>query len=234
MKIEIREATDKNIRFFLHSPISFANSIRRILLSEVPGTAIDLIEIKENVSVFADEMLANRLGLVPIYHKNNLIMKEECDCDNYCKRCSIVFLLCKKNTGTETISVTGQDLVCEDPGVVCHNSLIAKLAPGQMIDVKCIARTGLPMTHAKYCPVSAVTFNYDKRNKHRETNLWFEEDIKSEWPMINQTDDVDWNECMGVEMDVEIVEGSGNPKEILLKALEIFKSKIGAILERLE
>lgn len=231
MNIKIKELSKTNIKFTLYSQVSFANSLRRILLGEVPNTAIDVIEIRENRSVLPDEMIANRLGLVPIRHFNTLISKEECECDEFCDKCSIRFTLKKHNDTDSIISVTGQDLVTDTQGVFCHNTLLLKLAPGQGIDMKCIATLGTPQKHVKYCSVTAVGFVYDPRNKTRETKLWTEQDVKSEWPNINQSDETDWKEVEEIEMNVEVVEGMGKPKEVLLRALEIYRDKIEEVLD---
>lgn len=43
-----------------------ANAIRRILLSEVPTIAIETVFVHDNSSIMPDEMLAHRMGLVPL------------------------------------------------------------------------------------------------------------------------------------------------------------------------
>ncbi len=43
-----------------------ANAFRRILLSEVPTMAIEKVFVVNNTSVVQDEVLAHRLGLVPL------------------------------------------------------------------------------------------------------------------------------------------------------------------------
>lgn len=43
-----------------------ANALRRILLSEVPTMAIETVFIQRNTSIIQDEVLAHRLGLVPL------------------------------------------------------------------------------------------------------------------------------------------------------------------------
>lgn len=45
---------------------SLANAFRRIMLSEVPTMAIENVFFEDNTSIVVDEMVAHRLGLIPI------------------------------------------------------------------------------------------------------------------------------------------------------------------------
>jgi len=45
---------------------SLANAFRRILLSEVPSIAIKEVHMYMNTSVIQDEVLAHRMGLIPL------------------------------------------------------------------------------------------------------------------------------------------------------------------------
>ena len=45
---------------------SIANAFRRILLSEIPTLAIETCYITNNTSIVQDEVLASRLGLIPL------------------------------------------------------------------------------------------------------------------------------------------------------------------------
>ncbi|XP_034833707.1 DNA-directed RNA polymerases I and III subunit RPAC1 [Maniola hyperantus] len=45
---------------------AFANAFRRLMLSEVPSMAIEKVMIKNNTSIIQDEVLAHRLGLIPL------------------------------------------------------------------------------------------------------------------------------------------------------------------------
>lgn len=43
-----------------------ANTFRRLMLSDVPSMAIEKVHIYNNTSVIQDEVLAHRLGLIPL------------------------------------------------------------------------------------------------------------------------------------------------------------------------
>ena len=45
---------------------SLANSFRRILLAEIPTMAIEKVYMYNNTSVIQDEILAHRMGLIPL------------------------------------------------------------------------------------------------------------------------------------------------------------------------
>lgn len=45
---------------------SFANALRRILIAEIPTMAIEDVFVMRNTSIIADEILAHRLGLIPL------------------------------------------------------------------------------------------------------------------------------------------------------------------------
>jgi DNA-directed RNA polymerase I and III subunit RPAC1 len=43
-----------------------ANALRRILLSEIPTMAIEIVNMYQNTSIIPDEVLSHRLGLIPL------------------------------------------------------------------------------------------------------------------------------------------------------------------------
>lgn len=43
-----------------------ANTFRRLILSDVPSMAIEKVYISNNTSIIQDEVLAHRLGLIPL------------------------------------------------------------------------------------------------------------------------------------------------------------------------
>ena len=51
---------------FKHAPVSFVNSIRRILLSDIPTVVVRDVEILENTSQIPHEMLKHRVEMLPV------------------------------------------------------------------------------------------------------------------------------------------------------------------------
>jgi DNA-directed RNA polymerase II subunit RPB3 len=175
--------------------LSFANSLRRVVIGEIPTIAIDLVEIEENSSVLADEFIAHRLGLVPLNATgvNSLLYARDCDCENHCEHCSVTLSLHVKCTSDEEVMVYSRDLiptgerinqslgnpVISDPEQ--NGVLIAKLGKGQELKLECVCKKGIAKEHAKWMPTTAVGFEYDPHNKLHHLDLWYEKDPKEEW-----------------------------------------------------
>ncbi|CAG8458535.1 6493_t:CDS:10 [Paraglomus occultum] len=67
-KVKVYRLTDMEMEFDLIGiDASIANAFRRILIAEVPTMAIEHVFVFNNTSIIADEVLAHRLGLIPIY-----------------------------------------------------------------------------------------------------------------------------------------------------------------------
>ncbi|XP_061692832.1 DNA-directed RNA polymerases I and III subunit RPAC1 isoform X6 [Syngnathoides biaculeatus] len=66
-RIDIGQLTENLMEFdMLRIDAAIANAFRRILLAEVPTMAIEKVFIYNNTSIIQDEVLAQRLGLIPI------------------------------------------------------------------------------------------------------------------------------------------------------------------------
>ncbi|ODV90671.1 hypothetical protein CANCADRAFT_31549, partial [Tortispora caseinolytica NRRL Y-17796] len=200
-QVTIRELTRENVDLILSNvELGFTNAIRRAALAEIPTVAIDLVEVDINTSVLADEFLAHRLGLIPLESTGadeNLLYTRDCDCEEYCSRCSVILTLDAKCTSDQTLAVYARDLVLQDGARIGapvtndpleRGSLICKLRQNQQLRLKCIAKKGIAKEHAKWAPVSAVEFEYDPWNKLRHTSFWYEEDAAAEWPKSKNSD----------------------------------------------
>lgn len=73
INIQKYDKENQKISFITDMPISLANAIRRSVL-EIPILAIDEVEISQNDSALYDEILAHRLGLIPL--KTDKLIKE--------------------------------------------------------------------------------------------------------------------------------------------------------------
>ena len=66
-EIKIISIDFNTIKFELYNTeLTIANALRRVIISEVPTLAIDIVEISENTSFMHDEYLAHRMGLIPM------------------------------------------------------------------------------------------------------------------------------------------------------------------------
>jgi len=130
----------ETLRLTLNAPISFSSALRRIMISEVPTYAIENVYIYENTSSMYDEILAHRLGLIPI--KGKPVSNDEV----------IVFSLIKEGPCV----VYSGDLESEEGEVAFKNIPIVKLKEGQKLELECEALVGIGKTHAKWQPCNAV------------------------------------------------------------------------------
>lgn len=111
-KIKILSYSKYVIKFeLLNTDLAIANALRRIMISEVPTMAIDLVEIKENSSALHDEFIAHRLGLVPLYCPNieQFNYHEDCLCSSLCDKCTVKFTL-RKTCGDEQCEITSKHI----------------------------------------------------------------------------------------------------------------------------
>jgi len=159
MEIEFSSLDDTLARFTLTgaSP-AFANGFRRAMIGEVPTLAIEDVRIYDNTSAFFDEMLAHRLGLIPI--KTDLSTystQEKCSCGGAgCPGCMVTFTLSVEGPKT----VLSSDLIPQDPKAtpVYDNIPIVKLTKGQKLVLEAHAILNTGREHAKWQPTLVCGF----------------------------------------------------------------------------
>ncbi|TQS35676.1 hypothetical protein Golomagni_03897 [Golovinomyces magnicellulatus] len=255
--VKIHQAGPNHVNFELQNvDLGFANSLRRVVLAEVPTMAIDLIEVEANTSVLPDEYLCHRIGLIPLISKNvdDVIYSRDCECDQYCELCSVTLSLQAKCTSDDIMKVYARDLVVDNaranpwvgnPVITDPEGLgtvICKLRKGQELRMKCVAKKGIAKEHAKWSPCSAVGFEYDPHNKLRHTDLWYEQDAAKEWPKSNYAS---WEEPAqeGEPFDYDMVperfyfevEGAGNlePDQIVHQGIKVLQQKLASVIQDL-
>ncbi|KAF8161101.1 DNA-directed RNA polymerase II, subunit 3 [Crassisporium funariophilum] len=212
--VRIRELKKDRVNFVLENvDLAFANSLRRVMMADIPTVAIDMVEIEINTTVLPDEFIAHRLGMVPLASSNcdeAIRYTRDCTCLAGCSFCSMLLVMHVACSDDNTMDVTSdhldvypfpEDLDNPDLGdevskrgeffghPVGKNEpgvapvLICKIRKGQELKIRCVAKKGIAKEHAKWSPCSAVSFEYDPYNKLRHTTYWYETDIRAEWPL---------------------------------------------------
>jgi len=175
MKIKVLDAKPDSMRLLLEeSEPAYANALRRVLVADVPKMAIEDVEFHlgpirgedgkeyESVSPLFDEMIAHRLGLVPIPTDLGLYNRRE-DCPSChgegCPSCTIIFSVNKRGPGL----VTSADL--EPIGDTKLRPMdqkipIVKLGDGQAMLVYATAVLGSGKDHAKWQATHGVGYRY--------------------------------------------------------------------------
>ncbi len=133
--MQVIEKTPEKLILRMPANESLANALRRSI-AEVPTLAIDEVEIFKNDSALYDEVLAHRLGLVPLKTEKSMSSKTKID-----------FKLSKIGPCT----VYSGDL--EGAGEVVQGKIpLTILAEGSKIEIVATAILGKGINHAKYQP----------------------------------------------------------------------------------
>ncbi len=165
MEIELLEKDDEKMRLLIRgTDVPFINALRRIVIAQVPCMAIDEVVMIENSSVLQDEIIALRLGLIPLKTDlDSYNLPEECSCKSEfgCNLCRVSFTL-DAEAKEETRTVYSEELISENPDItpISNRIPIVKLAKEQKLKLEAYARLGRGKNHAKWQPVSMCTYKY--------------------------------------------------------------------------
>ena len=142
-------------------PLQYANALRRICLNGVPIYAIDTVDILANSSVLADEVIAHRLGLIPLKTELSAVQQNnESD--------KIMFTLDSGET-SESRTILSGELKSQDDIVkpIADNIPIVTLAPGQRLNIEAYARLGRGTEHAKWNSANVSTLTESENDDER-------------------------------------------------------------------
>jgi len=136
----------------MDSTPSFANIIRRTIIEEVPVMAIEDVEFRKNNSILYDEIIAHRLGLLPLTTDlKSYNIPAECKCKGKgCARCQLKLTLKAKGPGM----VYASDMHTRDASIkpVYQKTLIVKLLKNQNLELEATAVLGQGKEHSKWSP----------------------------------------------------------------------------------
>ncbi|GAB1861021.1 DNA-directed RNA polymerases I and III subunit RPAC1 [Camponotus japonicus] len=189
LRIEIVREEDKELEFdIIGCDISLVNAFRRILISEVPSMAIDKVFIINNTSLLQDEVLAHRLGLIPLradprlfeYPPSGRKDEEVSDQDTLKYELKVT---CTTHPQAPKYSRLPEDMYknskvyskdikwvpigrqgdmfphgTEQFSVLENDILICKMRPGHEIHAFMYAVKGIGKDHAKFSPVAPARY----------------------------------------------------------------------------
>jgi len=173
LKIKILNTTNQRVDFVLEGVKSgFANIIRRIMIGEVPTMAIEWVDFHKNTSALWDEVLAHRLGLIPLtFDQKFYNLKDECKCEGKgCSQCQVVLVCDAKGP----LTVYSGDMKSTDERVkpVFDKIPIVELLDGQELKFEATAQLGFGKDHAKwqaanvgYQNIAKIKLDLKKLNK---------------------------------------------------------------------
>ena len=155
MEIRVLEKDKKQnkLSFILKdsTPV-FANVLRTTMLDEVPSMAIEDIEFRKNSSILYDEVIAHRLGLIPLTTDlKSYNLPEKCKCNGKgCARCQLTLTLKAKGP----CIVYASDIKSKDSAVkpVYPKMPIVKLLKNQALEFEATAVLGRGKEHMKWSP----------------------------------------------------------------------------------
>ena len=158
MDVKISDQKKEKISFTIKGTDHvLVNTLRRMILEEVPTLAIEDINCIDNTSALSDEMLALRLGLIPLVTDlKSYVLPEEAK-NELDPRTFLNFKM--KVTGPKT--VLASDLNSQDSKVqpVYPEMIIAKLLEKQAIELEATAILGSGKRHMKFAPGLAYFYN---------------------------------------------------------------------------
>lgn len=263
MKITVLEKTEDTLTLRVEEVRpGLMNALRRIIIAETPSMAIEEVVILENQSPLFDEIIAHRLGLVPLTTNfDTYVLSSECTCEGAgCHLCQAGFTMEVEAPEDGFLATTG-DLKPQDPDTVPVSDKIpiAKMAKGQRIVVEAYARLGIGLDHAKWQPVSTMAY---KMIPHVEVdakkcdgckecvNACFRQVFKMQDNKAVVVDEMNCTMCnLCVETcDVQAIKvtydensfivtiestGAAPPEQIVEKGLDVFRKKYEELIKLL-
>ncbi|MFH1445409.1 MAG: DNA-directed RNA polymerase subunit D [Nanoarchaeota archaeon] len=157
MKTKILSKKGDHLSFLLEDTTpAFANALRRIMISEVPTMAVEWVDFQDNSSALFDEIVAHRLGMLPIkFNSDKFNFTEDCKCKGKgCPLCQVVFSGNKEGPGiiySGDMKSSNSSVKITDP-----NFPIVELLKGQKIKFNAVARLGIGKNHIKHQAANAA------------------------------------------------------------------------------
>jgi DNA-directed RNA polymerase subunit D len=162
MKVDVKELKPKKAMLKIEdTQLYFINSLRRVMLSELPKLAVDYVVIYDNTRALFDEIISHRLGLIPIPTDLNLLtFREKCVCKGKgCPNCTVRYTLSKEGEGT---ILSGDLQASEKSWKITEDKIpIVRLYGDQRLILEVEAVLGCGKDHAKWQAAQAPAYRMD-------------------------------------------------------------------------
>lgn len=213
--MKLLNKSEEKISFNAEIPISLINAIRRSV-NYIPILAIDSLEISKNDSALYDEMIASRLGLIPLKNED-LRLAKECDCEKEegCGKCSTKLKL--SAIGPCTVYSTDMS----PKGSVVHKMPITILDKDQELEFVAIAKVGIGVEHAKFSP-GIIYYRYSEDLENEEDNAFnkmLEDSKKNEEKELTVFIE-SWEQMKAKEIFTSSIEALNKELKVFLKQLK--------------
>lgn len=240
---EFNKASNKHT-FEIHDvEVSIVNGIRRVILTDIPIPGIigedsvttPTIQIKKNNGPLHNEIIAHRIGLIPICLTEDMIESYE---DN-----SITLELNVTNSSDKTLDVTTADITGSKSDVALKKNeldkmfpaneitknhiLITRLRPNESLhfEAKLVKKTA--RFNSAFCPVSLANFFYiqDESVAKEKDNIL----DKERSYCVNKSGDAN-----KLQFEIEPINNNIGPKYLINKALEIIEAKLIELMSNIK
>lgn len=248
MEMKILSKDNETMVFVIKdSGVTAVNTLRRLIINEVPTLSMEEVNFLKNSSAMYDEFISHRLGLIVL--KTDLksyTMPDKCKCKGKgCAHCQLNLSL--KSQGPKT--VYAEEIVSKDPKCkpVHPKTPIVKLLKKQVLEFEAVAILGIGKDHMKFSP--GLVF-YQSYPSIKVGNVKSPEAIASLCPtkvfavknsklvVDDETKCILCNACAEASPEVKVegskkdfiftVESFGQltPNEMVMKAFDVFEEKL--------
>ncbi|KAF9524735.1 DNA-directed RNA polymerase [Crepidotus variabilis] len=198
LTVEVQRLSQHSVEFdIVGVDASIANAFRRIMIAEVPTVAIEHVFVWNNNTVIVDEVLAHRIGLIPLNvdpalmemrgpddqptDRNTLVFKIKLECERVPKakgskasapsdgpssdilgpdpsKLYINHTLLSSHLEWTPAGLQSEVFASNPPAPTNPNIVLAKLRPGQCVEMELHAVKGVGKDHAKFSPVATASY----------------------------------------------------------------------------
>jgi len=212
------------LTFRLHANVSVANALRRTILADIETPVLRDIRITKNTSRFTNELLAQRLGCVPVVSLDPSILGLEVTLD-------------VKNTSEEILMVTTEDLVANGhpqlfpPTILGEKEWFIDLLrlrpavaniPGEEITLSCVIGVGAARESGQYNVASTCSYAMTHNQAASDEAFAARDESKDNWNLLEAKRFVDPDSFDFLLQTV----GVYTTQEIVAKACDVLIHKL--------